>query len=586
MVYASLAIRDRVSSAQIAASSPAISLHHRRSIIANQISDRDAVLSSAINMTAGDLQTGASNPLATLCASDGGTLCRVTGSASIENLTGNGITDDTAALQAALNMGDVNLASGRIYLIHGSIVMPSFRTLQCQPGAVLHSNNNAARQTAILNFSNTSDSTVIGCVFQGVYTKGVSHPNYAILMSGGSYNVLVGNTFSNFPAASAVTFSDATTANVVAMNDFENNFDHGFKARDAIDTNLRLNRVNGKLEPAIPLRKQAGGTRLQRDFWNALAILQGSPAATNYQIVEPGTIFRGHLCHGDGVSDDTACLQSALDATGNVLIAAGTYALTGSIRIGSNHNLLCERGATLLNNTEINHVMLDIGTDGKSSGNDTILGCKLVGVDHIGKFANTYSELIEIASNHSNPNNILIAGNDFSNAAGDNVITYSPCGSANLAQCRNGSPASSGPHNVAILFNNFDFAAIQSATHLNGGQHLNVAFNRYRDANATDEADSNVRQIITASWRHNYATADQPEWDSINDTLQNYSIGCSGRSGINDDYTGCIMLNSIFDGAGGSGHPMELDAWTNSSNCGAYRNNQIIGGATKREGSC
>lgn len=590
VICALLAAPDRLNSQQSTTLSPAVPSyhrsHHRSSAIIHQISLRDAALSSAINRMAGDLQTGASNPLPTLCASGGGTLCRVAGSASIKNLAGDGITDDTAALQKALNKGDVNLTGGRIYLIHDSIAMPSFRTLQCQPGTILRSDNNAAGQTAILNFSNTSHSTVIGCMFKGAYTKGVSHPNYAVLMSGGSYNVLVGNTFSNFPAASAVTLSGATTANVVVMNDFENNFDHGFEAHDAIDTNLRLNRVNGKLEPAIPLRSQVGGTRLQRDFWRALAILQGSPSITDYQIVAPGAIFRGHLCHADGVTDDTTCLQSALNMTGNVLIAAGIYALKGSVRIGSNHNVLCEPGATLLDTTEINHVMLDIGTDGKSDGNDTIMGCNLTGVDNFGKFANTYSELIEIASNHSNPSNILVAGNGFSNAAGDNLITYSPCGPANLAPCRGGGPASSGPHNAAILFNNFDFAAVQSATHLNGGQHLNVAFNRYRDANATDEADSNVRQIITASWRHNYAIADQPEWDSINDTFQSYSIGCSGRAGINDDYTGCITLNSIFDGAGGGQHPMELDAWTGSSNCAHYKNNRITHGAIVAGGGC
>ncbi len=562
------------------------SVSHSGSLIAKHWkSTRTFALSAAINKMAGDLQGGSSDPLPTLCAAGGDVLCRTAGSASIAHLAGNGSSDDTGALQAALSKGDVNLTGHRTYVIRGTVAMPSFRTLQCQPGAILRSDSHAARG-AMLSLSNSSHSTIIGCYFDGALLTSRTYAPHAVLISSGSYNMLLGNAFVNFPAASAVVLSHGTAAAVVVMNDFENNSHLALDDHDSIDTNARLNRINGRLEPAIPFTRQAGGTQLQRNLWKVLTILQGSPGLTDYQTIAPGAVFQAHRCHGNGVSDDTACLQSAFNAGGSVLIKAGTYAIRGSVKLGSNQNLLCERGAKLLNTTEANHVMLDIGTNSKADGNNIILGCELAGIDNIGKFANTYSEFIEVASNHSNPSNVLIAGNSFSNGAGDNVITYSPCGPANLKACGGRDPANSGPHNIAILFNNFNFAVAQSATHLNGGQRLNVAFNRYRDANATDEADANVRQIITASWRHNYAIADQPQWDSINKTLQSYSIGCSGRGGINADYTGCAMLNSVFTGNGGGEHPMEFDAWTHSTNCGRYQNNHLAHSAKRAQGGC
>jgi polygalacturonase len=50
---------------------------------------------------------------------------------------GDGMSDDTAAFQSALNAGDL-LVPPATYLINGNIYVPSHRNVQCQPGATLH----------------------------------------------------------------------------------------------------------------------------------------------------------------------------------------------------------------------------------------------------------------------------------------------------------------------------------------------------------------------------------------------------------------------------------------------------------------
>src|SRR5260221_12344667 len=47
---------------------------------------------------------------------------------------GDGVTDDTAAFQSALAAGDL-VVPAATYLINGNIYVPSYRNVQCQPGA-------------------------------------------------------------------------------------------------------------------------------------------------------------------------------------------------------------------------------------------------------------------------------------------------------------------------------------------------------------------------------------------------------------------------------------------------------------------
>src|SRR6266446_4743354 len=64
---------------------------------------------------------------------------------------GDGVTDDTAAFQSALNAGDL-LVKPATYLINGNIYVPSYRNVQCQPGATLHTTRHDGHESGVITF--------------------------------------------------------------------------------------------------------------------------------------------------------------------------------------------------------------------------------------------------------------------------------------------------------------------------------------------------------------------------------------------------------------------------------------------------
>lgn len=69
---------------------------------------------------------------------------------------------------------------------------------------------------------------------------------------------------------------------------------------------------------------------------------------------------------GDGVTDDTAAIQAALDSLkdtgGTIYFPVGTYKLTASVYFYSNQYLLFEKGAKLLQGADINNLMMNYST--------------------------------------------------------------------------------------------------------------------------------------------------------------------------------------------------------------------------------
>lgn len=49
---------------------------------------------------------------------------------------------------------------------------------------------------------------------------------------------------------------------------------------------------------------------------------------------------------GDGTTDDTSAIQLAVNRGGNIFFPIGTYKLSAGITVGSNTNIICERGVT------------------------------------------------------------------------------------------------------------------------------------------------------------------------------------------------------------------------------------------------
>lgn len=74
---------------------------------------------------------------------------------------------------------------------------------------------------------------------------------------------------------------------------------------------------------------------------------------------------------GDGVTDDTAAIQAALDSCkdsgGTIVFPAGVYKLTKSVYFYSNQRLIFEGGATLLQGASINNLLMNYSTADKGA---------------------------------------------------------------------------------------------------------------------------------------------------------------------------------------------------------------------------
>jgi hypothetical protein len=150
---------------------------------------------------------------------------------------GDGVTDDTAAFQSVLNAGDV-LVPPATYLINGNIYVPSYRNVQCQPGANLHTTRHDSQESGVITFKAVSYSKMIGCTISGSNTATVpvldrNQWNYLIWVSSSDNIVITRNTLKYAWANSAVRIDGEGSSNVpstdimVTYNDFESNGYYG-----------------------------------------------------------------------------------------------------------------------------------------------------------------------------------------------------------------------------------------------------------------------------------------------------------------------------------------------------------------------
>ncbi len=150
---------------------------------------------------------------------------------------GDGVTDDTAAFQSAVNAGDL-VVPPATYLINGNIYVPSYRNVQCQPGANLHTTRHDSHESGVITFKAVSYSSLIGCTISGANTT--TQPvldgnqwNYLVWVSSSSNIVVTGNTLKNAFANGALRFdaegnSNTPSTNILASyNDFESNGYYG-----------------------------------------------------------------------------------------------------------------------------------------------------------------------------------------------------------------------------------------------------------------------------------------------------------------------------------------------------------------------
>ena len=167
---------------------------------------------------------------------------------------GDGVTDDTRAFQRALEAGDLSVPPAT-YLINGNIEVPSYRSIQCQPGANLHTARHDRNESGVITFSAVSNSSVLGCTITGSNTAAVpaldgKQWNYLIWVRRSSNNIVVtGNTLKYSWANSALHIDgnegnpNVPSSNIlVTYNDFESNGYYGLATISATNVQVLHNR--------------------------------------------------------------------------------------------------------------------------------------------------------------------------------------------------------------------------------------------------------------------------------------------------------------------------------------------------------
>lgn len=313
------------------------------------------------------------------------------------------------------------------------------------------------------------------------------------------------------------------------------------------------------------------------------------PALKSPITVGPGTF--GVV--GNGTTDDTAAWQTRLN-TSDVIVLPGTYAIAGNLHIPTGRNIQCQSGATFLDTQSKGTTMFLIGGSCATClGNNSIVGCTFEGTDTpagANNYANYlggtsgYSELLEIASGWGiHIDNVLIENNTFRDGQGDNLITYSPCGTANTgAPCNGGAPGTEGPSNITIYNNTLQHCA-QPGIHINGGQNVHVTGNTTTDCNINQEMDTTLQVMTGIYMDHNTViSSSNGQLDPLDNNLYGVILSCAtaGLAGANGH--GCWALQNTVSGCPTSGRCSML--YTNCPgtaagySTGNYYGNSLING--------
>jgi hypothetical protein len=145
---------------------------------------------------------------------------------------GDGVTDDTPAIQEALNTSDVIVALAT-YAIAGNVTIPTGRNISCQNGATFL--DTQAKDTRMLQIgydsSSIGNNSIVGCTLQGTdtssdystYQGGIGGYSELLEVNSGkglhTDNVLIENdTFLDAQGDSLITYSPCGTNNPGACN--------------------------------------------------------------------------------------------------------------------------------------------------------------------------------------------------------------------------------------------------------------------------------------------------------------------------------------------------------------------------------
>ena len=298
------------------------------------------------------------------------------------------------------------------------------------------------------------------------------------------------------------------------------------------------------------------------------------------------------------MTDDTAGIQAALNAS-DIIVEPATYAIAGNITIPTGRNISCQSGAIFFDTQSKGTRMFQIGWGNPASnGNNSIVGCTFQGTDTAANYStflggtSGYSELLIISSGGGqHTDNVLIENNTFLDAQGDNIITYSPCGtnrpgggsSDPNGVCNGGAPGTEGPSHIYIVNNNISHCG-QPGIHFNGGQNLVATGNTITDCPSDNEVDSGVLQIISSWWYNNTFTTQYGYWDALQNRVLGPDFSCTGNVLIPEDDSRCYMYNNTITGTGPGGPAVLREPSGCTGGGGHYMNNTLTNGAQLRTG--
>jgi parallel beta-helix repeat protein len=266
---------------------------------------------------------------------------------------GDGVTDDTAGIQAALKTSDVIVAPAT-YAIAGNVTIPTGRNISCQSGAIFFDTQSKGTRMFQIGWGNPAsngNNSIVGCTFQGTdtaanystYAGGTSGYSELLMISTGNGqhtdNVLIeNNTFLNGQGDNIITFSPCGPNNTGAPCNggapgtegpshifiVNNNISHC--GQPGIHLNGGQNIVvTGNTVTDCNADNEVDGFALQviQSWWynNVYTTSLGTFDALRGQIVGPY-----HSCTGDYflAEDDSRCYQYNELITGSTSYGAST----------------------------------------------------------------------------------------------------------------------------------------------------------------------------------------------------------------------------------------------------------------------
>jgi hypothetical protein len=264
------------------------------------------------------------------------------------------------------------------------------------------------------------------------------------------------------------------------------------------------------------------------------------PSLVNAASVLPGASFGDNTVSGDGVTDDTAAFQAALNASDICIQSGATYAIYGTLNVPPNRNIQCQPGATILNpvhDAGNPNMTFAFGWDQPAS-NNSLVGCTIEGTDTSNPpqydESNEYNYLTVIGAYGSAGVNhdVLIEGNAYKNGWTDELMTYAGTSDPN-----------SGPQAVTVAANTFSHCGFHG-THPNGGQGLVFTNNVYDGCDVEPEFDSGINQNIQAAFTNEYVKDSHGLGNGDDKAIFMSPCGTGGGG-----YSRVQMMNNTLDGS-------------------------------------